>query len=325
MTSGSTATQGLKAKADSPEIAFIIPCYNEQSSVARVVLRAKALFPDARVYVCDNNSTDNTSKAASEAGAIVCFETRKGKGNAVKRLLRDVDADIFIMVDGDDTYDMQYVPDAVNRLIHENFDLLTGDRMASVHAQSSFRMGHEIGNKLFTRLFRLIFAIKTRDVFSGLRVFSRRLVKSFPIVSSEFEIETELTIYAARMGLPVDDFPTSVKDRYESESKLKTFEDGSKILLFALRLLHREYPLRLYAAFSSVSLVFGAVTLANVYLEYLRTGLVLRQPTLIMAIFLISMSILLLIGGLILKEVANLKYEGRYLAYVDRSSSRDSI
>lgn len=309
---------------ESPEIAFIIPCYNEQSSVARVVLQAKALFPDARVYVCDNNSTDNTSKVASEAGAIVYFERRKGKGNAVKRLLRDVDADIFIMVDGDDTHDMQYVPDAVDQLIHESFDLLTGDRMASVHAQSSFRMGHEIGNQLFTRLFRLIFGIKTRDVFSGLRVFSRRLVKSFPIVSSEFKIETELTIYAARMGLLVDDFPTSVKDRHESESKLKTFEDGSKILIFALRLLHREYPLRLYAAFGSITLVLGMANLTNVYLEYLRTGMVLRQPTLVMAIFLISMSILLLIGGLILKEVSNLNYEGRYLAYVDRSSSRDS-
>lgn len=321
MTSTSAVTRG--AGANFPEIAFVIPCYNEECSVAHVVRRAKAIFPEAVVYVCDNNSIDNTAKAASDAGAIIFFEPKKGKGNAVKRLLRDVEADIFIMVDGDDTYDMQYVPGAVDRLIHEGFDLLTGDRMVNGHSQSTFRRGHRLGNKLFTSFFRVIFSIKTRDVFSGLRVFSRRLVKSFPIVSSEFEIETELTIYASRMGLPVADFPACVKDRKGSESKLKTYEDGSKILFFALRLLHREYPLRLYAAFSALCFLLGALMLANIYSEFLRTGLVLRQPTLIVAIFLILMSTLLLIAGLILKEVANLKYEGRYLSYLDRSSSRD--
>ena len=320
MTSGSVVESGVDSAA--PQIAFIIPCYNEQSSVARVVLRAKDLFPSARVYVCDNNSSDKTSEVASKAGAIVYFEPRNGKGNAVKRLLRDVDADVYIMIDGDDTYDMQYLPEAVDRLIREGFDLLTGDRMAISQVQSSFRKGHRFGNIIFTYLFRAIFAIKTRDVFSGLRVFSRRLVKSFPIVSSEFEIETELTIYAARMGLPVADFPTSVRSRQESESKLKTYEDGSKILLFAFRLIHREYPLALYAVFSCISMLLGVILLSDVYLEYLRTRLVLRQPTLILSIFLISMSILLLVSGLILKEIANLKYEVRYLAYLKKSSYR---
>jgi glycosyltransferase involved in cell wall biosynthesis len=307
-----------------PLVAFIIPCYNEESSIASVIHSAKSLIPSAQVYVCDNGSTDNTRAAALEAGATVYFEPKKGKGNAVKRLLRDVEADVFVMVDGDDTYDMQYVPQAIQQVIAQGYDLLTGDRMAFGHS-SSFRKGHQLGNKLFTRFFRVIFDIKTRDVFSGLRVFSRRLVKSFPIVSSEFEIETELTIYAARMGLPVADFPSSVKERYQSESKLKTYEDGSKILWFAVRLLHREYPLRLYAALSAIILLLGSITVTDIYFEFLQTGVVLRQPTLIMALFLISASILLLIGGMTLKEISNLKYEGRYLAYLNRKARTSSL
>lgn len=301
----------------SKSIAFIIPCYNEESSVADVVHEAKSLFPGCSVWVCDNNSTDDTASVASRAGAQVMLETRVGKGNAVRRLLRDVDADVFIMVDGDNTYGMEHLPQAVDQLLTGRYDLLTGDRFAAPE-RSLFRKGHHMGNRFFTKLFRFLFGIKTRDVFSGLRVFSRRLVKSLPLVSDEFEVETELTIYAARMRLPVADFPTSLRQREDSVSKLRTYEDGLKILFFSLRLLHREYPVKLYSFIAAVLFLIGFVFVFSVYLEYLATGLVLRQPTLVVALFMILISTIVFLAGLILKEVSNLKYEQRYLAYLDR-------
>lgn len=301
----------------STSIAFIIPCFNEESSIAEVVKEARQLFPGCDVYVCDNNSTDQTASVARCAGATVMLETSVGKGNAVRRLLRDVDADVFVMVDGDNTYGMDHLPQAVDRLLTGRYDLLTGDRFADPQ-RSMFRKGHHLGNKMFTRFFRFLFDIKTRDVFSGLRVLSRRLVKSLPLASDEFEVETELTIYAARMRLPVADFPTSLRQRVDSASKLKTYEDGFKILLFSLRLLHREYPVKLYSFISALLFAIGLSTALSIYIEFLATGLVARQPTLVVALFLLMISAMTFFSGLILKEVSNLKYEQRYLAYLDR-------
>lgn len=296
-------------------LAFIIPCYNEQESIGLVVREISSLFPFAQIVVCDNNSTDLTSDVAREAGATVLFERRKGKGNAVRRLLRDIEADIFVMVDGDNTYDLSQLQEAIDVFRKGRYDLMTGDRFAG-QSRSHFRKGHGTGNLFFTSFFRLAFGIQTRDVFSGLRIFSRRLVKTFPLVSAEFEIETELTIYAARMRLPVDDFPTSVCSRVNSESKLSTYRDGFKILTFSLRLLHREFPMRLYLPVSVLSALFALVLFAIPYSEFLTTGAVSTIPTLVTSTVFVSIAIVALFAGLILKEISNLKYEQRYLRYL---------
>ena len=222
---------------------------------------AKELFPESEVIVCDNNSSDETATVARRAGAHVVFEKQVGKGNAVRRLLRDIDADVFIMVDGDNTYDLSSVNSAIDELKANRYDLMTGDRFAKL-GKSHFRKGHGAGNLFFTSFFRIAFGIQTRDVFSGLRIFSRRLVKTFPLVSAEFEIETEMTIYAARMRLPVSDFPTNVQSRVNSESKLSTYSDGLKILIFSLRLLHREFPMRLYLPISAITAFIAVVLFA---------------------------------------------------------------
>lgn len=300
------------------DLAFIIPCHNEQEAIGLVVGEITSLFPGAQIVVCDNNSTDRTSEVAREAGASVFFERRKGKGNAVRRLLRDVDADIFVMVDGDNTYDLSQLGQAIEVFRHGCYDLMTGDRFAD-QARSHFRKGHGAGNLFFTSFFRLAFGIQTRDVFSGLRIFSRRLVKTFPLVSAEFEIETELTIYAARMRLPTDDFPTSVRSRVNSESKLSTYSDGLKILAFSLRLLHREFPMRLYLPISGLAALIAAVLFAIPYSEFLITGAVTTIPTLVTSTIFVSIAIVSLFAGLILKEVSNLKYEQRYLRYLGYS------
>lgn len=297
------------------DIAFIIPCYNEQESIGLVVAEIRALFPKAGIYVCDNNSNDRTSEVARSAGATVLFERLRGKGNAVRRLLRDVDAGLFVMVDGDNTYDLSSLAEAIERFRFGCYDLMTGDRFAQI-GRSHFRRGHGMGNLLFTSFFRFAFGIQTQDVFSGLRIFSRRLVKTFPLVSAEFEIETELTIYAARMRLPVADFPTSVKSRVNSDSKLSTYSDGLKILMFSLRLLHREFPLRLYWPISFVATVIAIILFAIPYSEFLSTGFVSTIPTLVTSTIFVSIAIVSFFAGLILKEVANLKYEQRYLRYL---------
>ena len=297
------------------DIAFVIPCFNEQESIGFVVAEIQDVFPDARIYVCDNHSLDRTAEVALAAGAKVLYEQEKGKGNAVRRLLRDVDANLFVMVDGDNTYDLSFLSEAIQRCRRERFDLMTGDRFAGM-GRSHFRRGHGFGNAFFTSFFRVVFGVQTRDVFSGLRIFSRRLVKTFPLVSAEFEIEAELSIYAARMRLPVADFPTKVQARVNSESKLSTYADGWKILVFALRLLHREFPLRLYWPISFLAASIAVVLFVIPYAEYLSTGLVTKIPTLVTSTIFVSISIVSFFSGLILKEIANLKYEQRYLHYL---------
>jgi len=297
------------------EIAFVIPCFNEQESIGLVVTELWDLFPEARIYVCDNHSSDRTAEVARAAGAVVLYEKEKGKGNAVRRLLRDVDAGLFVMLDGDNTYDLSSLSEAIERCLRERFDLMTGDRFSDL-GRSHFRRGHGFGNAFFTSFFRVVFGVQTRDVFSGLRIFSRRLVKTFPLVSAEFEIEAELTIYAARMRLPVADFPTKVRARVNSDSKLSTYADGWKILIFALRLLHREFPLRLYWPISLMAACVAAALFFVPYAEYLTTGLVTKIPTLVTSTIFVSISIISFFSGLILKEIANLKYEQRYLHYL---------
>lgn len=298
------------------KIAAIIPCFNEEASVGTVVQALATEIPGISIYVCDNGSTDRTVEAAKASGATVMSEKRKGKGNAVRRLFRDIDADVYIMIDGDNTYGTGMLSEAI-QLVADGHDMVTGERMLSTINQ---RKGHAFGNKLFTQLLRSLFSVSSRDVFSGLRVMSRRLVKTFPCLSLEFELEAELEIFCARMRLPVTSLPTSIRERVNSESKLNTIQDGLKIFTLALRMLHREYPLRLYMPLFGIIEISCLLTLIPLFRTYLETGLVPRFPTLIILATVGLAGFISLAMGLILKEITNSRYESRYLRYLDINS-----
>lgn len=302
------------ASSPDPVIVFIIPAYNEEGAIGQTIDDVRRHAPGCEIFVCDNLSSDNTALEAERAGAVVLQEPIRGKGNAVRRLLRDVEADIYVMVDGDNTYDLSGIAIAIDRFRRQRFDLLTGDRLAS--AASHMRRGHGAGNRIFSSMLKIIAGVDTADVFSGLRILSRRLVRSFPAISSEFEIETELSIFVSRMKLPSGDFPTHVRRRVGTESKLNTLRDGLKISTFFLRLLHREFPLRLYVPLGALILLVSLIMFVGVYMEFLSTGLVARMPTLFFSLFGIASSILLFGLGIVLKEISNLKYENRYFSYL---------
>ena len=293
--------------------AAIIPCFNEEASIGSVVLALANEVPGISIYVCDNGSTDRTVEAAIASGATVLSEKRKGKGNAVRRLFRDIDADVYVMIDGDNTYGTGIISEAI-QLIASGHDMVTGERMLSTVNQ---RKGHAFGNKLFTQLLRSLFSVSSKDVFSGLRVMSRRLVKTFPCLSLEFELEAELEIFCARMRLPVSSLPTSIRERVNSESKLNTIKDGLKISTLALRMLHREYPLRLYLPLFALIEISCLLTSIPLIRTYLNTGLVPRFPTLIILASVALVGFSSLAMGLILKEITNSRYESRYLRYLD--------
>ena len=301
------------------KIAFIIPAFNEQGAIGHTIISAFKSIPGSKVFVCDNNSTDQTRQEAENHGAVVISESRLGKGYAVRRLLRDVDADIYIMVDGDNTYDLTNLKSAVDYLAKNDIDFMTGNRFSSQNIPY-MRKGHRLGNLLFTKFLAYTCGVKTVDIFSGLRIMSRRFVDSFPIISSEFEVEAEMSIFASKLRVPTKDFATSVISRQGTRSKLNTFRDGSKILLFIMRLLHREFPLKVYFPLSLLLTLLSTYYLAGVYIEFINTGLVDRLPTLIVSCFGILSALVSAGIGLILKELVNAKYENRYLAYI--SSSR---
>lgn len=224
------------------DIAVIIPCFNEAQGINEVVLGFQKSLPEATIYVYDNNSTDNTKALAEKAGAVVRDELRQGKGYVVRRMFADIEADVYVMVDGDDTYDASAARDLVQKLVSENLDMVNGARQATV--ESAYRLGHKLGNRVLTGLVQLIFGKQFNDMLSGYRVFSRRFVKSFPQSSSGFEIETELTIHALELQMPTAEIGIHFKDRAEgSESKLSTFSDGFRILVTIANLLRQEKPI----------------------------------------------------------------------------------
>jgi hypothetical protein len=299
--------------ADLLEVAVLIPCHNEAGSIGTVVATILQEIPEARIVVCDNGSRDETATLARDAGAQVLLEPRLGKGNAMRRLFRDVRADVYVMIDGDDTYGTEILSEAIALVRDQGYDMVVGSRKLTQIRQ---RRGHGLGNLLFTRFFQALFDVQTADVFSGLRVLSRRLVKTFPCVSLEFEIEAELEIYCARMRLPTTSLPVTIRPRRGSTSKLNTLRDGGKILWLCLRMLHREYPLRLYGIAAGVSGALALLLATPVFTEYLATGLVPRFPTLIVASSLMLFALACLGMGLILKEITNSRYETRYLRYL---------
>ncbi len=299
-------------------VAVIVPCYNEELTVGNVIKRFRLTLPFAAIYVYDNNSRDRTVEVARAAGARVMSEPRQGKGNVVRRMFRDVEADVYILVDGDNTYDAEASQQMLHILIEQELDMVVGCRVTE--SAGAYRLGHRFGNQLFTNLIAWIFGRQTRDILSGFRVFSRRFVKSFPALSLGFEIETELTVHALELNMPIGDFDTNYGDRPQgSQSKLNTVGDGLRIIRMILLLVKQERPL-LFFGLATVLLALLSFALAYpVLLDYIATGLVPRLPTAILATAIMLLAFLSLACGLILDTVTHGRREMKRLAYLSLS------
>jgi len=298
-----------------PKVAVIIPCRNEAHSIAEVVSGFRAALPSASIYVFDNNSADDTVANARAAGASIRQELRQGKGNVVRRMFADVDADAYVMADGDSTYDANYAASMVKRLFDEHLDMVVGTRVASDGA--AYRPGHRFGNRLLTFAVANLFGEQFTDMLSGYRVFSRRFVKSFPAMSSGFEIETELTIHALELHLPVAEVVTPYKIRHpRSTSKLRTYSDGLKIFRLIMVLYKNERPFQFFSAIASIFLIVALALGIPLVVTFIKTGLVPRQPTAILATGSVLLAGLSFIAGLILDTVTRGRREMRRLAYL---------
>ena len=296
-------------------IAVLVPCYNEEAAIAKVVADFRRALPAAAVYVYDNASTDQTIARAKAAGAIVRSEPRKGKGNVVRRMFADIEADIYVLVDGDDTYDAAAAPALVSRLVSEGLDMVCGRRVHS--AKGAYRRGHLLGNRVFRALASFIFAADAGDMFSGYRAFSRRFVKSFPFTAEGFGAETEFTVHAIQLRVPTAEIETEYRERPAgSVSKLNTFRDGFRILLTLAVLLREERPLLFFTLIFLLLTMLSAAFGVPVVLEYLRTGLVPRLPTAILSTGLMVLAFLALASGLILDTVSRGRWELKRLAYL---------
>jgi hypothetical protein len=297
------------------EIAVLAPCYNEEAAIGGVVRAFRAALPNARVYVYDNNSADRTVEVAREAGAAVRSAPLQGKGNVVRLMFSDIEADIYVLVDGDGTYDAASAPGMIEALVAERLDMVNGVRVAE--AEAAYRAGHRFGNRMLTGLVQLGFGQGFRDMLSGYRVFSRRFVKSFPAASHGFEIETELTVHALQMRLPAREIETPYAARPEgSASKLDTVRDGLRILRMIGLLMRDEKPMQVFGAASALAALAAVLLGAPVIAEYLRTGLVPRMPTLIVAAAAGMVSLLSFACGLILDAVSRGRLEQRRFAYL---------
>lgn len=301
-------------------IAVLIPCYNEEGTIQKVVTDFKAELPSAKIYVYDNNSTDNTSTVAENAGAIVVKEPRQGKGYVIKSMFKNIDADIYILVDGDDTYPADEVKDLINALIHDDYDMVIGDRLSSTYFINNKRKFHNAGNRLVCRTINNFFGSWIKDVLSGYRVFNRNFIKSFPVLSHGFEIETEMTLHALDKDFRIKEIPITYRDRPAgSESKLNTFKDGYKVMKM-IAILFRDYrPLAFFSIIAFIVFLLGAILLIPVLYEYWETGLVPKFPTLIASCAIILCAILLELVGIILQAIA--KHHRRLYELINLSKS----
>jgi glycosyltransferase involved in cell wall biosynthesis len=296
-------------------VAVLVPCYNEEKTIAEVVRGFRAALPGAAIYVYDNNSKDGTVEAARKAGAIVSSETLQGKGNVVRRMFADIEADVYVMVDGDNTYHAPSAPKLVEKLLREKLDMVVGARVDSEEA--AYRPGHRFGNRMLTGFVARLFGERFKDILSGYRVFSRRYVKSFPALAKGFETETELTVHALELRMPVAELPTPYGARPAgSASKLNTYRDGVRILLQILRLFREERPLQFFLFWFAVLFALSAALGTPVVTEYLRTGLVPRLPTAVLATGIMLLAFLSLMSGLILDTVTRGRRELRRIAYL---------
>jgi glycosyltransferase involved in cell wall biosynthesis len=318
----STIVDSLKPSAESilskHKIVVLVPCFNEELTVGKTVEGFREALPFATIYVYDNNSTDRTVEVAEAAGAVVRSETRQGKGNVVRRMFADIDADIYVLVDGDATYEAEAAPRMVRRAIEENLDFINGARVsASVEA---YRRGHRFGNYVLTAMVRNIFGRQFSDMLSGYKVFSRRYVKSFPAMSRGFEIETELTVHALELRMPSAEELTAYGERPSgSVSKLNTFRDGARILRLIFDLVRNERPLQFFGLVGAVLILVAVALTVPLAETYFETGLVPRLPTAVLAIGLIIIGFLSFLAGLILDVVATMRSEMKRLAYLSHA------
>lgn len=296
-------------------IAVLLPCYNEEQTVAACIAGFRESLPNASIYVYDNCSSDRTSEVAEAAGAIVRREPLKGKGNVVRRMFSDIDADIYVMADGDGTYDARCAPFLVEHLLANRLDMVVGSRAAT--DSKAYRPGHAFGNRMLTSVVGLIFGNRFADMLSGYRVFSRRFVKTFPSLSSGFEIETELTVHALELRLPVEEMRTPFGERPEgSSSKLSTIRDGVRILRLIVSLFKVEKPLSFFGLLAGLLVVVGLALGVPVIFEYMETGLVPRFPTAMLASALMVLAALSFVCGLILDTVTRGRRELKRLHYL---------
>ncbi len=297
------------------KVAIMLPCYNEGLTIFDLVNDFKSALPDADIYVYDNNSSDNTSEEAARAGAIVRRELRQGKGNVVRRMFEDIEADLYVMADGDSTYAAADAPALIAHLVDNQLAMVVG-RRAGV-TQDAGRKGHAIGNLMFNKLFRMMFKDGFSDIFSGYRVFTRRFVKSFPAIANGFETETELSVHALMLKLPMDEVEVSYATRPEgSESKLSTFGDGFKILRMFILLMKEVRPMAFFSIVSLVFFVLSARLGIPVIFEFFATGEVQRMPSWILSVGFMVLSMLMLAVGLILDSVARSRVEHKRMAYL---------
>ena len=298
-----------------PRIAVLVPCYNEEAAVQAVIRGFRAALPAATIYVYDNNSSDGTAAAARAAGALVRIERLQGKGNVIRRMFADIEADAYVLVDGDATYDAASAPAMVEMLLRDRLDMVNGARVSD--AEEAYRPGHRFGNAVLTGLVARIFGDRVSDMLSGYRVFSRRFVKSFPALSGGFETETEFTIHALELRMPIGEVPTPYRERpVGSVSKLRTYSDGFRILRTIVLLVKEERPLPFFSAIAGL-LLLGAVLLAlPVLADFVRTGLVPRLPTAVLATGLVLLASLSLTCGLILDSVTRGRKELKRLSYL---------
>lgn len=287
------------------KIAVLIPCYNEEKTIAKVVADAKEALPEAVVYVYDNNSTDRTVELAKQAGAVVRHEYMQGKGNVIRRMFREIDAQCYIMVDGDDTYPMEFAPEMVDKVLRHNADMVVGDRLSSTYFEENKRPFHNMGNSLVRASINHLFGCKIMDIMTGFRAFSYGFVKTFPVLSKGFEIETEMTIHAVYNGMQIENVIVEYRDRPEgSESKLNTYSDGMKVLGTIFR-LYRDYkPLGFFSLLSLVLFVIAVLFFIPVLIAFIQTGMVDKFPTLIVCGFTVIAAIQSLFAGLILSNMA---------------------
>ncbi|MCP4328016.1 MAG: glycosyltransferase [Alphaproteobacteria bacterium] len=308
-----------------PNIAVLLPCRNEAAAIADVVAGFRGAMPGARIYVYDNESEDETAAIAKAAGAIVRTEGRPGKGNVVRRMFADVEADIYIMADGDDTYETQRAPEMVDLLLRDNLDMVVGCR-TTVESAAAYRTGHVLGNAALNWLFAAVFGWRVADMLSGYRVLSRRMVKSFPTAEAGFGIETELTVHCFQLRMPIAEVETHYRARPDgSESKLNTWRDGIRILWTTLSLLRHVRPLLFFSVAGLMLAVLALALGIPLVATYMETGLVPRLPTAMIVTAIMMLSFLSLACGLVLESVSRGRLEAKRMAYLRYAAPRQSI
>jgi hypothetical protein len=309
---------------DHHRIAVLLPCYNEEAAIGKVVTDFRTALPTADIYVYDNNSRDRTVEVARAAGAEVRSETQQGKGYVVRRMFADIDADIYVLVDGDDTYDAAAAPALIQHLLDQHLDMVNGARVTEIEA--AYRPGHRFGNVLLTTIVAKIFGNRIGDMLSGFRVFSRRFVKSFPALSGGFEIETELTVHALELAMPISEIKTAYRDRsVDSASKLRTFRDGIRILRMIMILVKEERPLAFFTALSGVLMALAVILVVPVIVTYVETGLVPRLPTAVLSTGITLLAFLSLSSGLVLHTVTHGRREMKRLYYLSIPSGTERV